>query len=181
MRKVVRSFADLQDPFLAYIQDIVYATMTTVDKRNRPRARVLLPIWEVRDGVPIGWIAAYRTPVKVAHLARNPHTTISYWNPKQNAVFADCRAEWVQEDQEVRREIWELYRKGSPPGVGYDPANFWRHGPEDPKFGLIKLEPWRIQVLRGFDLSSVFWEAPDADDEQVDAPVPAAPAVEHDV
>lgn len=158
MRKV-GSFSDLEDAFLAYIQDIVYATMTTVDKKNRPRARVLLPIWEVRDDHPIGWIAAYRTPVKVAHLARNPHTTISYWNPKQNAVFADCTAEWV-EDPDTRREIWDLYKKGSPPGVGYDPANFWRGGPADPKFGLLRLDPWRVQVLRGIDLSSVFWEAP---------------------
>src|SRR3954470_20824763 len=95
--KTAASFAELQDAFFGYIQDIVYATMTTVDKLNRPRARVLLPIWEMRDGLPVGWIAAYPTPVKVAHLARNPHTTISYWDPRQNAVFADCTAEWVQD------------------------------------------------------------------------------------
>jgi general stress protein 26 len=162
--RTVRSFSDLQEPFLAYIQDIVYATMTTVDSKNRPRSRVLLPIWEVRDGLPIGWIAAYKTPVKVAHLKRNPHTTISYWSPKQNAVFADCTAEWIDEDQDVRREIWDLYKKGSPPGVGYDPANFWRGDHTDPKFGLIKLIPWRVQVLRGMDLSSVFWKAPEPAD-----------------
>lgn len=160
--KTVDSFTDLQDAFLGYIQEIVYATMTTVDSRDRPRARVLLPIWEIRDGLPVGWIAAYKTPVKVAHLARNPHTTISYWSPRQNAVFADCTAGWVDGDQDVRREIWDLYRTGSPPGVGYDPGNFWT-GPTDPKYGLLKLVPWRIQVLRGRDLSSVFWEVPSSD------------------
>lgn len=156
--KTVAKFADIEETFFSYIQDIVYATMTTVDKQNRPRARVLLPIWEMRDGLPVGWIAAYPTPVKVAHLARNPHTTISYWDPRQNAVFADCTAEWVR-DAKTRTEIWDLYKKGSPPGVGYDPANFWRGGPYDPKFGLLRLTPFRVQVLRGHDLASRFWEA----------------------
>ena len=155
----VASFSDLQDAFFSYIQDIVYATMTTVDKLNRPRARVLLPIWEMRDDLPVGWVAVYPTPVKVAHLARNPHTTISYWDPRQNAVFADCTAEWVK-DVAVRTEIWDLYKKGSPEGVGYDLANFWRGGPRDPKLGLLRLTPFRVQVLRGRDLSSRFWKAP---------------------
>jgi pyridoxine/pyridoxamine 5'-phosphate oxidase len=93
--------------------------MITVDRKGRPRARVLLPIWEVVDGRPVGWLAAYKTPVKVAHLANNHHTTFSYWNPRQNAVFIDSIAERV-EDQDVKREAWNLYTKGSPPEVGYD-------------------------------------------------------------
>ncbi len=160
--KTVSSFSDLQDTFFGYIQDIVYATMTTVDQKNRPRARVLLPIWEVIDDRPVGWIAAYKTPVKTAHLARNPHTTISYWSPHQNSVFADCVATWVTDDK-VRSDIWDLYKKGSPDGVGYDPGRFWSGGPTDPKFGLLRLETWRVQVLRGTDLSSRFWQAPEVE------------------
>lgn len=156
---VVESFAEVQAGFFACVQDVVYATMTTVDKYNRPRGRVLLPIWEVRDGRPIGWIAANRTPVKVAHLANNPHTTLSYWNHRQNAVFADCTAGWV-EDRDTLREVWDLYRTGSPPGVGYNPAGFWRGGPTDPAFNVIRLDPWRVQVVRGTDLSSRIWQAP---------------------
>ena len=65
----VTSFGEIEEQFAAYIGDIVYATMTTVDAKGRPRARVLIPIWEVVDGRPIGWLATYRTPVKAAHLA----------------------------------------------------------------------------------------------------------------
>jgi hypothetical protein len=32
----VKSFAEIKDQFDAYIGDIVYATMTTVDARGRP-------------------------------------------------------------------------------------------------------------------------------------------------
>ncbi|MBY8852873.1 pyridoxamine 5'-phosphate oxidase family protein, partial [Saccharothrix sp. MB29] len=84
MATTVTSFSEIQGKFFEYIADIRYCTMITVDKRNRPRARVLLPIWEVVDGQPLGWLAAYKTPVKTAHLARNPHATFSYWSPRQN-------------------------------------------------------------------------------------------------
>ncbi|WP_326611508.1 hypothetical protein OG949_20120 [Streptomyces scopuliridis] len=73
------AFAEIQDTslsyFFSYVRSITYATMITVDRENRPRARVLLPVWEVVDGHPVGWLAVHRTPVKTAHLASNPHTT----------------------------------------------------------------------------------------------------------
>lgn len=152
----VSSFADLEPAFTAYIQDIVYCTMITVDRESRPRARVLLPVWEIVDGRPVGWLAAYKTPVKAAHLANNPHTTYSYWSPRQNAVFIDSVSRWA-DDPQSRRHAWDLYVKGSPAGVGYDPRNFWRLGPEDPEYHVLRIDPWRVQVLRGSDLSSRIW------------------------
>ncbi|MFD9946456.1 pyridoxamine 5'-phosphate oxidase family protein [Nonomuraea sp. NPDC059023] len=149
-------FSEIQDAFEAYIGDIVYATMTTVDKRNRPRARVLIPIWEMVDGEPLGWLATYRTPVKAAHLANNPHTTFSYWTPRQNAVNVDTVAEWVT-DVEVKRRVWDLYRRTSPRGAGYNLGNFWT-SPTDPKLHVLRLEPWRVQVIRGTDLRSQIWK-----------------------
>lgn len=103
----VTSFDQLKEQFDAYIGDIVYATMTTVDKLGRPRARVLIPVWEVVDGKPVGWLATYRTPVKEAHLANNPHTTFSYWTRRQNAASLDTVAEWVDvDDLDTRRHVW---------------------------------------------------------------------------
>ncbi|QTE01911.1 pyridoxamine 5'-phosphate oxidase family protein [Streptomyces cyanogenus] len=156
MATKVDSFSEIADKFFEYIGDIRYCTMITVDKKSRPRARVLLPVWEVVDGRPVGWLAAYKTPVKVAHLANNPQTTYSYWNPRQNAVFVDSVSTWA-EDMENRTYAWNLYQKGSPAGVGYDPYNFWSGGPADPKYHVLRIDPWRVQVLRGSDLSSRIW------------------------
>ncbi|MFB7269374.1 MULTISPECIES: pyridoxamine 5'-phosphate oxidase family protein [unclassified Streptomyces] len=160
MAAKVDSFSELADKFFEYIKDIRYCTMITVDKKSRPRARVLLPIWEVVDGNPVGWLAAYKTPVKVAHLANNPHTTYAYWSPRQNAVYVDSVSTWA-EDMETKTYAWELYQKGSPPGVGYDPYNFWRGGPADPQYHVLRIDPWRVQVLRGTDLSSRIWTKPE--------------------
>ncbi|MER7624994.1 pyridoxamine 5'-phosphate oxidase family protein [Streptomyces sp. NPDC126503] len=152
----VETFSEIEGEFFEYVKDIVYCTMITVDRKSRPRARVLLPVWEVVDGRPVGWLAAHKTPVKTAHLAHNPHTTYSYWNPRQNAVFVDSVSTWASTPEE-REYAWDLYRRGSPAGVGYDPRNFWRGGPTDPEYHVLRIDAWRVQVLRGTDLSSRMW------------------------
>lgn len=161
MTRKVQDFAGIQDTFFDYVREIKYATMTTVDRRNRPRNRILFPVWEVVDGVPRGWLAVYKTPVKAAHLANNPHTTYSYWSPRQNAVFVDSVSTWA-EDAAAREYAWDLYVKGGPPGVGYDPATYWRGGPTDPKYHVLRIDPWRIQLVRGTDLQSTLWVPPAA-------------------
>ncbi|GAA3425706.1 pyridoxamine 5'-phosphate oxidase family protein [Streptosporangium sandarakinum] len=148
-------FADIEQEFNAFVGSIVYSTMVTVDAANRPRTRVLIPVWENADGEPLGWLATYRTPVKAAHLAGNPNTSFSYWSPGNDSVAVDAVAGWV-DDLEARRHVWDLYRRTSPRGAGYDLGNFWR-SPSDPKLHVLRLEPYRIQVIRGMDLRSRIW------------------------
>ncbi|WP_327152122.1 pyridoxamine 5'-phosphate oxidase family protein [Nocardia sp. NBC_01329] len=159
MTTTVESFAEIRDEFDTYVGNIVYATMTTVDKQGRPRARVLIPVWETVDGQPAGWLATFPTPVKDAHLARNPHTTFSYWTPQQNQASVDAVAEGVpSDDLASRRHVWDLYQRTSPPGAGYPLSQFWS-GIDDPKLRVLRLTPWRVQVIRGRDLRSRIWRA----------------------
>ncbi|MFD3508213.1 pyridoxamine 5'-phosphate oxidase family protein [Nocardia sp. NPDC058666] len=149
-RAHVHTFADIKPDFDSIVGAINYATMTTVDTKGRPRSRVLIPVWETDSEQPLGWLGTYRTPVKAAHIAGNPHVTFSYWSPAQNTVSVDTVATWTDDPAE-REHVWDLYRHGSPPGAGYDPGQFWR-GPTDPEFAVLRLQPWRIQVLRRRDL-----------------------------
>ncbi|GAA3298866.1 hypothetical protein GCM10020295_35520 [Streptomyces cinereospinus] len=41
--------------------------------------------------------------------------------------------------------------------MGYDPVHFWRGGPEDPGYHVIRIDPWRVQLVRGSDLRSTIW------------------------
>lgn len=145
------SFAQIRDDVAEILGTIVYATMTTVDRRGRPRSRVLIVVWELDGPRPVGWLATFKTPVKAAHLAQNPHVTTSYWSPRQDAVYLDSVARWT-DDAEIDQRVWQLYRQGSPPGVGYNPAAYWR-GPDDPAFHVLRLDPWRVQVLRALDVA----------------------------
>ncbi|HUR01834.1 MAG TPA: pyridoxamine 5'-phosphate oxidase family protein, partial [Nonomuraea sp.] len=78
-------------------------------------------------------------------------------SPRQNAVSIDTVAAWA-DDQTLTRRVWDLYRKGSPPGAGYELGNFWK-SPADPELHVLRLTPWRVQVIRGADLQSKIWLA----------------------
>jgi general stress protein 26 len=139
----VASFADIADEFNARVARIVWCTVATVDLKGRPRTRILHPIWEGSTG----WIATGRHSHKAKHLAHNPYVSLSYWDQQHQQIYADCRAEWV-DDAATRRRIWDLY-KNTPPPLGYDPAIIpvWKDGPDTPEFGVLKLTPWRIELF----------------------------------
>ena len=142
----VASFAEIQDEFLARIARIVWCTVATVDKKGRPRTRLLHPIWEGSTG----WIATGRHSHKAKHLARNPHVSLSYWDQQHQQVYVDAVAEWI-DDQAQKERIWELY-KNTPPPLGYDPQIIWQAGPGDQEYGVLKLTPWRIELYALQDL-----------------------------
>jgi general stress protein 26 len=159
------SFPEIQAQFEAYLGDIVYATMTTVDAKGRPRARILIAVWETIDARPVGWLATYKTPVKAAHLANNPHATFSYWSPRQNAVAIDVVSEWVDDPKGQAACVGAVPHR-QPRRGRVRPGQFWRAGPSDPQLHVLRLNPWRVQVIRGTDLQSRIWR----EDEPVERP-----------
>ncbi|GAA0929851.1 hypothetical protein [Nonomuraea longicatena] len=50
-----------------------------------------------------------------------------------------------------------LYRETSPPGAGYHLGDFWS-SPSDPRLHVLRLEPWRVQVIRGVELRNRIWQ-----------------------
>lgn len=135
----VASFTDIEAKFNEITRRVVWCTVTTVDRQNRPRARILHPVW---DGAT-GWIATGRQSHKAKHIAANPFVSLSYWDQQHEQVHAECRAEWA-DDQASKDALWELL-KTTPEPVGYDPVAFWPAA-DDPSFGALKLTPWRIET-----------------------------------
>jgi hypothetical protein len=119
----------VQKEFLDRAHRIVWCTVATVGPDNRPRTRILHPIWELDEQL-VGWIVTRRTPVKTRHLAYSPYLSCSYWEPNHEVAVADCRAEWVT-DAATRQRVWELYRDAPAP-LGYD---FWSVFPAGPAPG----------------------------------------------
>jgi general stress protein 26 len=140
MSDQVSSFGEIATPFDEGVRRIVWCTVSTVDRRGRPRGRILHPYWEGSTG----WILTNRNSHKAKHLAASPWVSCSYWDPRHERVHAECRAEWVDEVA-AKRRIWELFRNAPEP-YGYDPIGFWPKGPDDPGTGLLRLEPWRIEL-----------------------------------
>ena len=135
--------------FVEMAHRIVWATVATVDAQDRPRSRILHPLWQW-DGVSlVGWVATGPTPMKRAHLERSPYVSVTYWTASHDTCTAECRVQWEFADDQ-RRAVWDLF-KNAPAPVGYDPAIVpaWSGGPTSSAFAALRLEPWRLRVLPG--------------------------------
>ena len=141
--------ADIARAFVEVAHRIVWASVATVDASNRPRSRVLHPIWEVVDGDLVGWIATGPTPAKVAHLEHSPYVSVNYWDAQHDVATAECAATWHHDDETCVR-VWNLFADGPEP-VGYDPAMIppWKDGPTSPAFAALRLSPWHLRVFPG--------------------------------
>lgn len=141
--------ADVAPAFVEMAHRIVWASVATVDKKNRARSRVLHPLWDFDGSTVGGWIATGPTPTKVAHLAHSPYVSITYWAANHDTCTAECRATWSFDD-ETRQMVWDAF-KNAPAPVGYDPAIIppWKDGPLVPAFAALRVEPWRLRVMPG--------------------------------
>lgn len=136
----VKSFDEIAAEFNKRVARIVWCTMATVDRKGRPRTRIIHPIWEG----PVGYIGTGRHSLKEKHLAQTPYASFTYWDPVHEQIYIDAKTEWL-DDVADRKRVWELY-KSTPPPLGYDPGMIWRDGPESEDFGVLKLTPYRIEL-----------------------------------
>lgn len=150
----VTHFSEIEAEFITRVHTMVWCNAATVDTRQRPRSRILHPIWEG----PVGWVTTHRSSHKSLHLNRNPYMSLAYIAEVMKPVYADCLTEWV-EDLDVKRRVWELF-KSAPPPLGFDPAHDFV-SPENEGFGLLKLTPWRIDLVSfpapSFDAGTRVW------------------------
>ncbi|MGW1346640.1 pyridoxamine 5'-phosphate oxidase family protein [Kribbella sp. NPDC002412] len=133
----------VQKEFLERAHRIVWCTVATVGRDNRPRTRILHPLWELDDELT-GWIVTRATPVKVRHLAYSPYVSCSYWEPGHEVAVADCAAEWVT-DTATRQRVWELYR-AAPAPLGFDFWSVFPNGPAGESPSLLALAPYRLRL-----------------------------------
>jgi len=133
----------VQKVFVERAHRIVWCAVATVGPDDRPRSRILHPLWELNTEL-VGWIVTRATPVKVRHLAYSPYLTCSYWEPGHEVAVADCHAEWVG-DAATRQRVWELYRDAPPP-LGYDFWSVFPVGPAGESPSLLRLTPYRLRL-----------------------------------
>lgn len=136
----VESFADIQDEFIRRVHGVVWCNMATIDAQNRPRSRVLHPIWEASTG----WILTFRNTPKARHLAHSSYVSLAYITDLAKPVYVDCQAGWV-DDLAQKQRIWDWFKR-EPAPLGYDPTGFFGRA-DSPDLGLLQLTPWRIQLF----------------------------------
>jgi hypothetical protein len=145
---MARDLAQTAPAFIEMAHRIVWASVASVDRRGRPRSRILHPLWTWDGQALTGWIGTGPTAVKRAHLAHSPYVSCSYWSPTHDTCVAECRAELLLDDA-TRQRVWDAFRDAPEP-VGYDPAIVpgW-DSPTSPNFAVLRLSPWRLRVFPG--------------------------------
>jgi hypothetical protein len=132
--------------YLELAHRIAWATVATVDSLNRPRSRILHPLWEWDGSTLVGWACTLPTALKRRHLAHSEYVSCSYWNDAHDSAIAECRAELYFDDVTCTR-VYEKFKTAAPP-VGFDPAlvEGWE-SPSSEKFAVMRFEPWRLRVV----------------------------------
>ena len=144
----MRELSEIAPAFVAMAHEIVWCSAATVDRSNRPRVRVLHPIWDWNGETLTGWIATTPTSIKRAHLEHSPFVACNYWGPSHDTCLAECDAELTSDDA-TRAAVWDMFLNGPEP-VGYDPSIVpgW-DGPTSDAFAVLRLTPWRLRVFPG--------------------------------
>lgn len=154
MPQRITNFDDIKEEFIERVHSAVWCNVATVDQNNRPRSRVLHPIWEG----PLGWVCVNRHSPKAQHLENNPYISLAYIAEPIRPVYAECKAAW-EEDMATKTRIWELF-KSAPEPLGYDPGSIWSE-PTNAEFGLLRLDPWLIRLYNLVAQESHrIWRAP---------------------
>lgn len=134
------------DEFLAIAHRVVWATVGTVDRHDRPRSRVLHPIWLSDADRITGWVITRPTALKCAHLRHSPHASVLYWDPAHDTAVAECTAAWC-DDADTRAQVWQAFLDAPPP-LGYDFAQIFPAGPQSEGAAFLRLDPWRVRTQR---------------------------------
>jgi uncharacterized pyridoxamine 5'-phosphate oxidase family protein len=136
----IAEFSEIEAEFIGRVNTMIWCNVATVDSKNRPRSRILHPLWEGS----VGWICTHRSSYKHKHLKQNPYVSLAYVMDIMKPVYVDCLTEWIDDLREKQR-VWEFFRN-TPPPLGFDPAqDFIR--PDHENFGLLRLTPWRIALV----------------------------------
>lgn len=138
-RQKIQNFAEIEQEFLERVNKAVWCVAASIEPQGRPRTRILHPIWQGATG----WISTHRHSTKSKHLAYSPYLSLAYAADTMRPVYADCKAEFV-DDLSVKKWLWEL-ALNTPEPLGYNPAlDFISY--DNPTYGVLKLTPWRVEV-----------------------------------
>lgn len=149
---LTNDFSDLEPEFMKRVARIVWCSLATVNRKDRPRIRIAHPIWEVIDGRPVGYWSTFPKSLKSKHIARNPRVSMTYWDPVHEQIYVDAKADWLESPEDKER-VWNLY-KNTPEPLGYDLSvwDFWKDGAHGKNFGVLRMQPTRVELYSIGDL-----------------------------
>jgi general stress protein 26 len=142
-RKGNMSDSKLLDKAHAVAAKATWAYLATA-KGDQPKVRVVHPAFE---GERV-WVATGHTSAKARHIDGNPKVELFYQvGPEMIHLTVTGRAKFVEDVAEKKR-IW------NGKVFDYDLSQFWPGGAESKDFGLMLIEPDRIELTSLADMTT---------------------------
>ena len=144
----MNTFEETATAFVDMAHAIIWCTVGTVDKKNRPRSRILHPFWDWDGKELVGWVGTGATQTKRNHLEQSPFVSINYWVPNRNTCTAESKTSWCF-DLESRQYVWDRYLN-LPEPLGYNPAIIpgWKNYQSE-DFAVLRFDLWKLRVFPG--------------------------------
>jgi len=128
------SKADIKKIIIDFVGSYQYSNLITISEDGTPRGRMMAHL-PLKDDMII-WYATGSQSRKVAEIKKNPATSVFFYRPTDHSgVSALGKAEIINDD-ETRKKYWQD-----------EWSAFWKEGPNDPNYCLIKVTPKKIEYL----------------------------------
>ena len=128
------SNGDLKKTILDFCASYQYSNLITISEDGTPRGRMMAHL-PLQDDMVI-WYATGSQSRKVSEIEKNPSASVFYYRPTDHSsVSALGKAEVVRDD-ETRKKMWQEAWSA-----------FWKEGPTDPGYCLIKVTPTKMEYL----------------------------------
>jgi len=125
---------ELKRTVFEFARSYAYSNLITIDSQGFPKSRMM-------ENVPLGdelvfYFATFASSDKVAEIRAQSRVNVFLYRPEDHSSISVTGTAGIVMDDAVRRAKWQEHWSG-----------FWKQGPADPSFALIRVVPKKIVYL----------------------------------
>jgi len=125
---------DLKNTILQFAKTYEYSNLITIDENGFPKGRMM-------ENLPLGsdlvfWFATGIQSNKIREIKSNPKASVFLYRPGDHSSISVLGNATIETSDTIRAEKWKEKWTA-----------YWKQGPTDPNYALIKVVPKKIIYL----------------------------------
>ena len=128
------SESDVKKTILDFCASYQYSNLITIAPDGTPRGRMMAHL-PLQDDMII-WYATGSESRKLEEIEKNPAASVFYYRPTDHSSVSALGTAEVVKDDATRKQMWQDAW-----------SVFWKDGPTDPGYCLIKITPKKMEYL----------------------------------
>jgi general stress protein 26 len=125
---------ELRKKIVEFVKSYEYSNLITVEEGGIPKGRMMenLPLKEDL----VFWFATGVQSNKVKEIKKNSHASVFVYRPTDHSSVSSLGTAEIVTDDAIRKQYWKEKWTA-----------FWKTGPTDPAYVLIKVVPKKVVYL----------------------------------